>query len=147
MDSSRNKILRWIVLALRLVLGAIFVYAGYVKLRDPWALFAMGIDSYHILPLRLVEPVARTLPWFEVAVGLLLMAGVWMRFSAACISAMLLVFVGAMTRALIKGQDISCGCFGPGEAISKWTMLRDGSMLAGSLFLTGMAFLRRRPPA
>jgi putative oxidoreductase len=146
MDSSRNKALRWILLALRLVLGAIFVYAGYVKLRDPWALFAMGIDSYHILPLRLVEPVARSLPWFEVVVGLLLMVGVWMRFSAACISAMLLVFIGAMVRALIQHQAINCGCFGPGEPISKWTMLRDGSMLAASLFVTAMAFIRPRSP-
>jgi putative oxidoreductase len=144
MAISRNKPVRWILLALRLVLGAIFIYAGYVKLREPWALFAMGIDSYHILPLRLVEPVARALPWFEVVVGLLLMAGVWMRFSAACVSAMLLVFIGAMVRALVKGQDISCGCFGPGEPISKWTMLRDGSMLAGSLFVTAMAFVRPR---
>ena len=52
-------------LVLRIVLGAIFVYAAWTKLKDPWALFAMAIDSYQVLPLRAVEWVARTLPWLE----------------------------------------------------------------------------------
>jgi arginine exporter protein ArgO len=52
---------------------------------------------------------------------------------------MLVAFMVAMLHAYAKGQEISCGCFGPGELISKWTLLRDGSMLAGSLFLTWMA--------
>lgn len=53
-------------LVLRVVLGVIFVYAAWVKLREPWALFAMSIDSYQVLPLWAVEQVARVLPWFEL---------------------------------------------------------------------------------
>jgi uncharacterized membrane protein YphA (DoxX/SURF4 family) len=70
MPTYRSKPLRWTLLALRVIVGAVFAYAGYLKLREPWALFAMGIDSYHLIPFRFVEPLARTLPAAEVAVGL-----------------------------------------------------------------------------
>jgi uncharacterized membrane protein YphA (DoxX/SURF4 family) len=144
MASYQSKTLRWTLLALRVILGAVFVYGGYVKLREPWALFAMGIDSYNLVPFRFVEPLARTLPWFEVVVGLLLIVGLWLRLSSAAVSLTLLVFMAAMLHAYAKGQQINCGCFGPGEPISKLTLLRDGSLLAGSLFLTSMALRRPR---
>jgi uncharacterized membrane protein YphA (DoxX/SURF4 family) len=143
MASYQSKPLRWTLIVLRVILGAVFVYGGYVKLRDPWALFAMGIDSYHLVPFQFVEPLARTLPWMEVAIGVLLMLGVWLRFSSTIVTLMLAVFFTAMVHAKLAGQQINCGCFGPGEPISKWTLLRDGSMLAASLFVTWMAF--RRP--
>ena len=142
MAFSRSKPLYWTVVALRLIVGAVFAYAGYLKLRDPWALFAMGIDSYHLLPYNLVVLVARTLPAVEVAMGLWLMLGVWARIPSVFISLLLGVFFSAMLHAKLAGQHIDCGCFGPGDPISKWTLLRDGSLLAASLAVTGYAFRR-----
>jgi uncharacterized membrane protein YphA (DoxX/SURF4 family) len=134
-----------IALILRVVLGGIFVYAAWTKLKDPWALFAMAIDSYGVLPMWAVEWTARTLPWLELLIGALLIAGRWMRASTAATSLLLLVFFGLMVRAYAKGIEINCGCFGPGEAISWKTLLRDGSMLAGSLLLTVLTGLRTPP--
>lgn len=154
MTSSRVR--SSILLVLRIVLGAVFVYAGWVKLfgphlwpldREPWQLFALAINSYEILPQKAVELVARTLPWFEIAIGLALMVGRPLRFSATATSLLLMVFFALMVRAFAQGKEISCGCFGPGEIISAWTLLRDGSMLAGALLLTWMAFRRRRQVA
>jgi putative oxidoreductase len=142
--ATSNNVLRWTTLVLRVVLGGVFVYAAWAKLRLPWQLFAMSIDSYQLLPTPMVELLARTLPWFELVLGLVLIAGWWLRITSAMISALLLVFFSLIVRAAIKGQEISCGCFGPGETISWKTMLRDGSMLAGSLFVTVMAFVSRR---
>jgi uncharacterized membrane protein YphA (DoxX/SURF4 family) len=144
--ASPNKTLRWILIILRLALGAIFIYAAWVKLRLPWQLFAMSIDSYQLLPPGPVEFLARTLPAFELLLGVALIVGKWLRVSSAITSALLLLFFTLIVRAALKGQEISCGCFGPGETISWKTMLRDGSMLAGSLFLTAMAWLRPRKP-
>ena len=140
MASYQSKTLRWTLLALRVILGVVFIYGGYVKLREPWQLFAMGIDSYHILPFRFVEPMARTLPWFELLLGIVLVTGVWLRVSSSVVSGLLVVFMAAMLQARLTGKEINCGCFGSGEAISKWTFLRDGSLLAASLFVTWMAF-------
>lgn len=150
---ASNKYVRGLAVLLRTALGAIFVYAAYTKLFQfvdgrlhlmPWQLFAMGIDSYQLLPQSLVELVAKTLPWFELLIGLLLIAGRWVRFASTSTSLLLVVFMSLMIRAYIKGQEISCGCFGPGEIISWKTLLRDGSMLAASLIVTAMAFLSRR---
>lgn len=129
---------------LRVILGALFVYAAWLKLRDPWALFAISIDSYQILPLWAVEIVARSLPWFELLLGVWLISGLWRGISATVTSALLLVFFGMMIRAMIRGLQIDCGCFGPGERISWVTLLRDGTLLASSLFVTIMAFRRAK---
>jgi uncharacterized membrane protein YphA (DoxX/SURF4 family) len=146
MDPSKSS-LRWLALILRIALGGIFIYAAWAKLRDPWELYALAINSYEVLPLWAVELVARTLPWFELAVGLALIAGVWLRVFSTITSLLLVVFFGLMVRAYAKGMQINCGCFGnAGDIISKWTLLRDGSMLAGALALTSIAFLRKRKP-
>jgi hypothetical protein len=55
-----------VTLALRLLLGAVFVYAAYTKLRQSWLLFALSIDSYQLLPEWAVYAVARTLPAAEL---------------------------------------------------------------------------------
>ena len=125
---------------LRVVLGAVFVYAAWLKLREPWAVFAIGIDSYQVLPLWAVEAVARALPWFELLLGILLIVPVWRGVSAVAASLLLAVFFGLMARAMAKGMQIDCGCFGPGERLSWVTLLRDGALLAASLFVTTVAF-------
>jgi len=147
MSSSQSKTVKAAVLILRIALGAIFIYAAYTKLTESWRLFAAGIASYEVLPMWAVELLARTLPWFELLVGLLLIAGRWLRVSSIATSGLLLVFFSLMVRAYFKGMTIECGCFGPGEAISWKTLLRDGSMLAGSLFVTVAAFLNRSKTA
>ena len=153
---ASNKYVRLIAVLLRTALGAVFVYAAYTKLFQiadgrphllPWQLFAMAIDSYQLLPAWAVELLAKTLPWFELLIGILLLVGRWKRFATTTTSLLLVVFLTLIVRAYLKGQEISCGCFGTNEAISWKTLLRDGSMLAGSLFVTAMAFLSRRPPA
>lgn len=145
MTSSRSKILRIAALVVRIVLGAIFVYAAYLKLKDPWALFAMNIDSYQVLPLWAVRLTARTLPWAEMAIGILLITGFFRRVSTSAATLLLLVFFTLIVRAYAKGMEINCGCFGPGETISWKTMLRDGSMVAGGIFVTVMSWISRAP--
>ena len=79
-----------------------------------------------------------------MAIGLLLLIGLFRRTVTTATSILLLVFFSLIIRAYITGQEINCGCFGPGETISWKTLLRDGSMLAGSLFVTVLSFLNRR---
>jgi len=57
---------------------------------------------------------------------------------------LLAVFFSLMVRAMAKGMQIDCGCFGPGERLSWVTLLRDGALLAGSLFLSVIAFRRAK---
>jgi uncharacterized membrane protein YphA (DoxX/SURF4 family) len=131
------------LLVLRIVLGAVFAYAAWVKLDTPWQLFAGAIADYKLLPAWAVNPLARSLPWAELLIGLLLMAGFFLRTAATACSLLLLVFFSLMVRAYAFHMEISCGCFGPGELISWRTLLRDGSLLALSLAVTWLSFARK----
>jgi uncharacterized membrane protein YphA (DoxX/SURF4 family) len=133
----------------RVALGAIFLVAAYTKLHfnggwhfgDYHFFFAMAIDSYNMLPLWAVEIIARVLPIFEAVLGVWLISGLGLRWAGAITSAMLLVFIGAMTRALILHIQIKCGCFGNDEPLTIWTLLRDSTLLVLALAVTLGAFL------
>ena len=142
--ADRKVTIRALALVLRVALGAIFVYSAWTKLKDSWALFAMAVDSYQVLPLWGVQLVARTLPWLELLIGVLLIVGRWMRVATVVCSLLLLLFFGLMVRAHLKGMEINCGCFGPGEAISWRTYLRDGAMVVGSLLLTVVTLVKKQ---
>lgn len=141
--ARRFRALDIFLLLSRLALGAIFIYAGYVKLREPWELFAMNINGYQILPLSMAELAAHVIPWFEVALGVWLLTGFWLRASGTLASLILLTFIGLMGRAYLKGMQIDCGCFGSGDPISWKTLLRDGSMAADAVAMTVLAFRRK----
>jgi uncharacterized membrane protein YphA (DoxX/SURF4 family) len=148
MTSSRSKPLTVLIWLVRLALGGIFIYAAWTKLREPWLLFAMAIDAYKVLPQWAVLVVARGLPWFELALGLVLISGRLPKISSITASALLAVFFGLMVRAYAMGDKIACGCFGTDEAISPLTLARDGSLLLGALFLVAMSLRRpKRHPA
>src|SRR5579885_3300885 len=106
MTFSLGKVLRIIEIALRLCLGAVFAYAAWTKLREPWMLFAMSVDAYHVLPEWGAVAVARTLPWLELMLGIALVAGVWKRISLPAASALLAVFFGLMVRSYARGEGI-----------------------------------------
>jgi uncharacterized membrane protein YphA (DoxX/SURF4 family) len=147
MPFSKSSVLKTVQIVLRVALGLIFIYAGWVKLQDPWQLFAAGVASYEILPMGAVEFVARTLPWFEIALGVVLISGYFLRVSSTVVGALLALFFTLIVRAYIQGKEINCGCFGGNEPISPLTMLRDGSMLVGAIVLCVIAYRNRRTAA
>jgi uncharacterized membrane protein YphA (DoxX/SURF4 family) len=132
----RNRLPGYLLLALRVVLGVVFVYAAWTKLRESWVLFAFQIDAYQLLP----QWAARSLPWAELLLGLLLIVGKWLRVSASLVSLILVSFLAVMARSYLRGMQIDCGCFGSGDVISPYTLLRDSGLLAASLVLTWLAF-------
>jgi putative oxidoreductase len=145
MNFSRSRLLPIAVVLLRLILGGIFLYAGYLKLRDPWQLFASSIVSYELVPMWMAELTAKYLPWFEVAAGAGMLIG-WRLLPPASIgTALLLVMFNALIwRAFLQGKEIDCGCFGPGEALTWKTLVRDGAMLAGALLVVWWAIVGQR---
>jgi putative oxidoreductase len=125
-------------LAVRLYLGTIFLLACWHKILEPGA-FALDIATYQILPLALVNPLAIVLPWVELAAGILLLLGLRTRAAALLVAGMMLLFTAAITVAVVKGLDMSCGCFasqGATEDPISWrTILRDSSWLLLALYV------------
>jgi uncharacterized membrane protein YphA (DoxX/SURF4 family) len=131
---------RILALVLRLTLGCVWLYAAYTKLRESWLVFAMSIDGYHMLPEWAVMALARSLPWVELAIGVLLIAGLGLRYVSIASAAILAGFFSVMALANSRGLAIDCGCFGPGDPLSKWTLLRDGTLLAAAIVLAVLSW-------
>jgi uncharacterized membrane protein YphA (DoxX/SURF4 family) len=135
---------RWLLVIGRLILGVIFVYAAYAKLRAPWIEFAGSIAAFQLVPDNLLEPMARALPPFELILGLGLISGIWQRWFSLASSLLLLVFFSIMVRSYAMGLQIDCGCFGPGEALGPKTLARDFVMLALAVTVTIASFRVKR---
>ena len=103
---------------LRIVLGSVFVYASWDKIAHP-DVFAMNIRNYQMIPALASNFLAMVLPWLELYCGLALIFGFFLRGSALLIAGMLIVFIIALTSALLRGLDIDCGCYKTMEAASK----------------------------
>ncbi len=100
----------YVVLALRMLLGLTFVVASVDKIADP-ALFAKAIANYKLVSGPTAMAVATFLPWIELLCGLSILSGIYLRGSSFLLSALLTAFTLAVITGLIRGLDISCGCF------------------------------------
>lgn len=105
---------RYLLLAARAVLGVVFIVAAVPKVSDAGA-FALSIEAYELLPVPAVNAAAILLAWTELVCGLFLLAGVFRRASAAVLGVLLVVFIAAISAAILRGLNINCGCFGGGD--------------------------------
>jgi putative oxidoreductase len=99
-----------LILLVRIFLGALFIVASLDKITDVNA-FAASILNYKIVDASLATLAATILPWLELFCGLGLIVGIFPKTSAFLITAMLVAFTALVASALIRGLDISCGCF------------------------------------
>ena len=129
----------WLALPARWYLGFVFLLACQHKIAHPGA-FAVDVATYGILPLSLVNLTAITLPWVELAAGIMLIVGLRARAAALMVFGMMVMFTTALAIALAQGLDMSCGCFASQGAqgedpISSMTVLRDVGWLMLSVYV------------
>ena len=93
------------------LIGAIFLYAGIIKILDPVG-FARDIDNYKILPWPSAVGFGFYLPWLEIFCGVALITRKLYRGSVLILTGLTAVFIVASIIAKARGLDISCGCFG-----------------------------------
>ena len=96
----------------RLILAAVFIYAGVIKGTDPVA-FAGQVANYQILPYAWNYLVAAILPYLELLCGILLLLDKRVRPAVLVLFVLNLVFMLALSSLIVRGIDIDCGCFRP----------------------------------
>jgi len=163
MLSSPLNLRRPVIWFGRLLLGAIFIYAGFSKAFLPnlhlWpyfvlkfsvstnlSTFAFQVESYQMLSPGGVAFVSHTLPFVEMVLGLLLLIGWRLRIWASLITMVLLGFLGVVTRAYLLHMDINCGCFATPEPLTLMTVVRDFALTALAILMTVFAFQEARKP-
>ncbi len=135
MENAENKWTSRAALFCRIIIGAIFLYAGVLKAGDP-AEFARAIGNYQILPPWAVPPAAIILPWVEIFIGAALLAGFWIEGGSLFAAALFSVFSAAVAFNLMRGLDISCGCFSSSAGKINWSyFLRDFLLTLMSVFV------------
>jgi len=107
----------WISTGARLVLGAVFLIAGALKVVDAQS-SVTAVRAYRLLPTSLATIVGWGLPFAEIALGLLLLAGIATRVVAAASAILLVIFIAAVASAAARGLTIDCGCFGGGGEVA-----------------------------
>jgi len=124
-------------LASRMFLGGIFIYASLDKIFKP-GLFAEAVYNYQILPDILINLTALVLPWLELVLGLMLVAGVWLPGAVMLSILLLLIFSGSLIFNMVRGININCGCFSTEpstDPITWWTVMRDSTFLIPAFYL------------
>lgn len=121
---AKRDLLPWVSLAGRVLLAGVLAYAASSKVLDPLAT-VRAVRAYKILPEGLAVPFAHALPWVELGLAGLLLAGVAVRLVGLLTAGLLAVFVTGMSAAWARGLKIDCGCFGGGGPTQHPQYLRD----------------------
>ncbi|HKN76789.1 MAG TPA: MauE/DoxX family redox-associated membrane protein [Candidatus Acidoferrum sp.] len=163
MQSSPLNFRRVVIWIGRLVLGCIFIYAGYSKIFLPnsnlWPFFilkfsvtmnlsnfATQVEAFKMLPAWGVQFVAHALPFTEIVLGLLLLIGWRLRIWAPVLTAIMLGFFVVVLRAYLLHMNINCGCFATPEIIGLKKVLEDAALSVLAVLMTLFAFKEARQP-
>jgi uncharacterized membrane protein YphA (DoxX/SURF4 family) len=108
-----KKFQPWLTFVFRLILGGVLLVAGALKVTDPYS-SATSVRAYQILPVDLANLLGFILPFAEVAIGIFLILGIWVRLNAIAGGAVMIMFIIAISQAWARGISLDCGCFGKG---------------------------------
>jgi uncharacterized membrane protein YphA (DoxX/SURF4 family) len=121
----------------RAIPAALLLWAGLAKAFDHQGAI-LAVDAYDVLPDGAVRVVAAALPWVEIAVGTLLVLGLFTRVAGGATAVLATVFIAAMGQAKARVLQIDCGCFGGGGAgagVSWFDILRDVPIVLAGAYL------------
>lgn len=131
----------WVTLVLRLLLAGVLGVAGILKVGDPLS-SARAVRVYDLLPESLVVPIGYGLPFLEIALAVLLLLGLAVRFCGVASGLLMLAFIIAIASVWARGISIDCGCFGGGGEVgaaeTKYPIeiLRDAGLVIAAAWLT-----------
>ncbi len=134
-----NPVRAWLGTAARLVLGVVWLWSGWSKVKSPRG-FVQAVRAYDATPEWMSKAIGYGLPVLELCLGVLLIVGVAVRLSAAVSGLLFVVFIVGVLEAAARGLKLECGCFGGGgvtAAPTQYTLdiLRDVGLLALCMYL------------
>jgi len=98
--------------ALSIGLGTVLTVAGIGKVRAGSTRVQATVLAYDLLPPSVAAFVGRGLPYVEIGIGVLVLAGLAFGPAAIAAASLLTVFTGVVAVALARGTTSACGCFG-----------------------------------
>lgn len=126
--------------ALRLMVGGVFIFSGFVKGIDPWGtcykitdyLNAMGLQQWSGTALF----GAAALAAIEFVLGVCLAAGAYRRSAPVLALLMLLALTPVTLWSAVTGAVPDCGCFGDAVHLGAWaTFFKNVALLVATVWL------------
>lgn len=135
-----NKTITISVWTLRIVIGAVFIFSGFVKAIDLWG-FIFKFEDYMdvagiVLPRSVTFVMTMTISGFEFVGGILLLSGAYKRVIPWLLTLMMAVMLPLTFYLYIANPIDDCGCFGDAWKLSNGaTFLKNVIITAALIFL------------
>src|SRR3954466_14165062 len=136
----------WVSTVARAGLAAVFLTAGLLKVDD-LAASGRAVNAYRLMDYDTAKVIGAVQPFLEIALGLLLLAGLGVRLSAAIAALLLAVFIAGIISAWARGLQIDCGCFSKGGDLTGRRTAEYGREVlrdVGFLILAGILLVKPR---
>lgn len=143
-SALRRRILDGLGLAARLLLAGVWLISGWLKASDPIET-RVAVRAYQLLPDDVSDLVAAVLPYAEIAVGVILLAGLATRIGGILSTLMLIAFLFGVISAAARGLSIDCGCFGGGGQVEAGATAYTEEIVRDTVFLIAAVYLLVRP--
>lgn len=139
---NKATLLHAVILTLRMTVGGIFIYSGFVKAIDIWGLEYKIGDYLNAFQWNRLMPFSgffsAVLPIFEFVMGAMLLLGSFRRASVIFLLACMAFMLPLTAYIWIADPVSDCGCFGDALTIS------NGATFAKNIFVTiALLFLLR----
>ena len=123
---QNSRVWKWIVNICRFILGATFVFSGFVKAVDPLGTYykiqdylaAFGMQQ--LLPDIVPLLMSVLLAVLEFAVGMHLLLGIKRRFTTRLALLIMLVMTPLTLYLALTNPISDCGCFGDALVLTNW---------------------------
>ncbi|WP_222984788.1 BT_3928 family protein [Flagellimonas meishanensis] len=139
--------MKYLVWTSRIVVGALFIISGLIKLNDPVG-FSFKLEEYFsqgVLDLPFLMPLALAISIFvvivEVILGVLLLIGFKPRFTVWSLLLMIVFFTFLTFYSAYFNKVTDCGCFGDAVKLTPWESFTKDVIL---LILILVLFFGRR---
>lgn len=118
--------MKFITQVSRVLVGALFIFSGFVKLNDPMG-FSFKLDEYFapdVLNLPFLQPYALAIAVFvvilEVLLGVALLLGFWRKLTSWLLLLMIIFFTFLTFYSAYFNKVTDCGCFGDAIPLTPW---------------------------
>ena len=142
-EALKYKWEAYVVWALRIVVGAVFILSGVVKGIDVWGVeykihdYLLAFDWMWAMPY--VPILSILLPLVEFLLGVWLLVGSFRRFTVIALGIVMLFMLPLTGYIAVANPVEDCGCFGDAFIISNWE-----SFFKNILVFAGLVFLYNR---
>lgn len=139
-DERQPWVITTIVLLMRLVVGGIFIFSGFVKAIDPWGtyykvteyLLTLGWDTLASQALFF----AFALPALELLLGVAIFVGAYRRSAPIAVLLFMALMLPLTLWLAVTNAVPDCGCFGDALILTNWATFGKNLLLTlGALFL------------